>query len=319
MSHNQIKVSVIIPLYNQKEYIGKAIDSILQQTHSDIEIIVVNDGSTDNPSPELKRYTQDIVLINQENRGLAGARNTGILNSSGEYIQFLDADDFLHQDKIRLQLDFLTDMNARISYCEVVQYNDDTGNTSLRFIGELQDVFPSLYNTWFPYPLPIHSLLFRKDIFSEYGHFPEDLKAAEDRCFLSILSLKGVKFHYFPFIGGYRRQHSHNMNMNRLHIYQNMINYYHRINAIEIAEHYINKQFGYTGPEMMLANLTNMYFKDIIYGISRNTLKHIRKLFRKENVRFFYDPIPYDVIPNKFLPLISNLRRCRTFLVDLIG
>lgn len=319
MTHNnRSKVSVIIPLYNQKEFIPKAIDSVLLQTHKNIEIIVVNDGSTDNPETELKQFKHEIILINQANKGLSGARNTGILNASGEYIQLLDADDFLHQDKIRLQLDFIKDAGDRISYCEVVQFDDSTGQISLRFIGELKDVFPSLYNTWFPYPLPIHSLLFRKDVFSEYGLFPEKLKAAEDRFFLSVLSLKGVKFHYYPFIGGYRRRHLHNMNINRLHIYNNMIQYYHMINEINLAKQYIKKKFGYTHHEMMRANLSNMYFKDIAYGLPRNMLKQIRKLFQKEKLRFFFDPIPCGAIPNKLLPLSANLSRWRSFLLKLI-
>ena len=89
-------ISVVIPLYNQKKYISQAIDSILSQSYDNIEIIVVNDGSTDNPKSILKKYHGKIKLIEQTNKGLAAARNIGIAESSGSYIQFLDADDFLN-------------------------------------------------------------------------------------------------------------------------------------------------------------------------------------------------------------------------------
>lgn len=92
------KISVVIPVYNtESNYIDKAINSVLNQTYKNIEIIVVNDGSTDKATLEyLKTINNpDIKIINQENKGLGGARNTGIENSTGEYIGFLDSDDWL--------------------------------------------------------------------------------------------------------------------------------------------------------------------------------------------------------------------------------
>ena len=92
------KISVVIPVYNtEPNYIDKAINSVLNQTYKNIEIIVVNDGSTDKATLEyLKTINNpDIKIINQENKGLGGARNTGIENSTGEYIGFLDSDDWL--------------------------------------------------------------------------------------------------------------------------------------------------------------------------------------------------------------------------------
>jgi glycosyltransferase involved in cell wall biosynthesis len=92
------KISVTIPVYNVKPvFIQEAINSVLNQTYSNIEIIVVNDGSTDENTLEYLKTINNpkIKIINQENKGLGGARNTGIENSTGEYIGFLDADDWL--------------------------------------------------------------------------------------------------------------------------------------------------------------------------------------------------------------------------------
>jgi len=95
------KVSVIIPVYNVKpEYIRDAIDSVLNQTYKNIEIIVVNDGSTNSETLEYLKTIQNdkIQVINQENKGLGGARNTGIDNSTGDYLGFLDSDDWLENN-----------------------------------------------------------------------------------------------------------------------------------------------------------------------------------------------------------------------------
>jgi glycosyltransferase involved in cell wall biosynthesis len=90
-------VSVVIPAYNAARFIGGAIESALSQTISDLEVIVVNDGSTDDTAEAVERYLSDrrVRCISQQNRGLPGARNAGAENSRGEYLAFLDADDFL--------------------------------------------------------------------------------------------------------------------------------------------------------------------------------------------------------------------------------
>ena len=89
-----MKVSVIIPCYNVQDYISKAVESLYEQTHQDLEIICVNDGSTDDTLNVLKKLEQesprDFKLINQENGGASAARNTGLDHATGDYIQFLD-------------------------------------------------------------------------------------------------------------------------------------------------------------------------------------------------------------------------------------
>lgn len=308
------KVSVIIPLFNQKQYIGEAIDSILNQTYPNIEMIVVNDGSTDNPSLELKKFEKNIVLINQENQGLAAARNTGIRNSSGEFIQFLDADDFLHREKIKLQLEFSLLEDAEVSYCEIAQYDNDSRHTHLWYVGEVKDMFSNLYNFWHTYPAPVHSLLIRKELFSKFGLFDEELTACEDRYFFSKLAAAGVSFKYFPFIGGFRRLHKSNMNKDRLHIVENTIRYYKKLNS-ELGERYFIERFGYPGHEMMSANLTYVYLNDIGAGTCSKDLKDIRNLLSNENIKFDAKAIPSGFKRFKLgkLFLVCYLRRWFNF------
>ncbi len=86
-------VSVVIPAYNAEKYIGRAIDSVLAQTRQPDEIIVVDDGSTDNTPNAIKSYGSKVYYIHQENGGASVARNTGIEAAKSEWIAFLDADD----------------------------------------------------------------------------------------------------------------------------------------------------------------------------------------------------------------------------------
>ena len=99
-----MKLSIIVPVYNVADYLPKCLDSLLVQdlSQNEYEIIVVNDGSTDNSGKIAEEYSKtysNIILINQENQGLSGARNTGIQNAKGEYVQFVDSDDYLEPNR----------------------------------------------------------------------------------------------------------------------------------------------------------------------------------------------------------------------------
>ena len=101
------KVSVIIPTYNREEFIVETINSVLNQTYKDFEVIVVDDGSTDNTKQKLEPFKSKIKLIEQPNSERAVARNNGVKNSSGEYIAFLDSDDIWIKDKLEKQVKLL--------------------------------------------------------------------------------------------------------------------------------------------------------------------------------------------------------------------
>jgi len=101
-------ISVIIPCYNQGRFLSKSIESIKEQTYPNIEIIVINDGSTDN-TDEVCRSIAGIKYVCQENRGLPGARNRGISESKGKYIAFLDADDWFYPDAMEKNMRVLED------------------------------------------------------------------------------------------------------------------------------------------------------------------------------------------------------------------
>lgn len=111
------KVSVIIPVYNAKKYLRECLDSVLNQTHKNVEIIAVNDGSTDNSLQILMEYQKqkNIKVISQTNGGVCAARNKGIEFATGNFIMFLDSDDFIYPKAIELLLSDILTYNANVS------------------------------------------------------------------------------------------------------------------------------------------------------------------------------------------------------------
>ena len=108
-------ITVVIPAYNSEKYIARAIDSVLTQTHKPDEIIVVDDGSTDNTSEIARKYEPSVKLIQQQNTGASVARNTGIEAATSEWIAFLDADDEWLPEKLKLQTEHLK-RNPRLQW-----------------------------------------------------------------------------------------------------------------------------------------------------------------------------------------------------------
>lgn len=113
-------ISVIIPIYNKEKYLDNCLKSIINQSYKEIEIILINDGSTDSSEEICKRYKSKdnrIKLISTENRGAASARNTGIENAVGKYLSFIDADDYIENTFYETMLDLIKTHNAQIAEC----------------------------------------------------------------------------------------------------------------------------------------------------------------------------------------------------------
>lgn len=122
------KVSVIIPNFNYGKYISIAIESVLSQTHPNVEVIVVDDGSTDESISILGRYGSKLLVIQQRNQGVSIARNNGVAASSGDYVAFLDADDVWLPEKIEMQLrKFDVDRAVGLVHC-AMRHIDPDGN-----------------------------------------------------------------------------------------------------------------------------------------------------------------------------------------------
>jgi|APIni6443716594_1056825.scaffolds.fasta_scaffold126820_1 glycosyltransferase involved in cell wall biosynthesis len=217
-------VSVIIPLYNQERYIGDALQSVLQQTCADWECIVINDGSTDGSRDAVLPCMQHdgrIRLVEQPNRGLSAARNRGLAEARGRYIQFLDADDVIDREKLQLQVHTLsTERSPALSYSDF--YCADAAlqgriplNLSARLI--FSNPLHDLILRWETHlSIPIHCFLFESVFFTEKQiRFNEQLPDHEDwDCWMNIFSLKPRICHIDRTLAVYRI-HSSSMARNR--------------------------------------------------------------------------------------------------------
>ncbi len=124
-------VSVVIPLYNTEKYIEETMQSILDQTYKNIEIVIVDDGSKDQ-SPSIvknlaEKYPGQVKYVHQKNQGVSVARNTGIENASGEYVAFLDSDDLWHPTKIEKQVESMHKNEMDACYCGYMNFYEETG------------------------------------------------------------------------------------------------------------------------------------------------------------------------------------------------
>lgn len=181
------RVSVVIPTYNCSKFITEAIDSVLNQTYKDLEIIVVDDGSTDKTKEVLKAFIdrKSIYYVYQENKGPGAARNTGIKAAQGEYIAFLDADDQWFRDKLRLQLEYLgkNSQNAFIYTDLMEMHNDQIIYRSRLKEGGYKHVaegwiYDNLLKESFVFA---QTVIVKREILNEVGMFDEGLRIAEDR------------------------------------------------------------------------------------------------------------------------------------------
>ena len=126
---SNIKVSVIVPVFNVESYLNESLDSILNQTLKDIEIICINDGSTDNSLDILETYSKKdkrIKIISKENEGQGVARNVGLDNAQGEYISFVDSDDFIKRDMLEKLYNKAENNDLDLVMCKVSSFDNET-------------------------------------------------------------------------------------------------------------------------------------------------------------------------------------------------
>ena len=119
-----IKVSIVVPVYNVEQFLPDCLDSLTNQTLKDIEIICVNDGSPDNSLKILEEYAQNddrVKIITQENQGVSAARNAGLKTAVGEYIGFVDPDDWIDLDFYSKLYDAIQESNADISVATIMR------------------------------------------------------------------------------------------------------------------------------------------------------------------------------------------------------
>ena len=206
-----VKVSVITPVYNAEKYISEAIESVLNQSYEDFEVIVIDDGSKDNTLSIIKKYNRKIRWKSQENKGQASAINEGIKMAKGEYVAYLDADDVCMPDRLEIQVKYLDERrNVGLVYSSFYQIN--SSGEIQRFIrAHPYDDFVLLQEDYIARSTVMH----RKKCLDEVGLFDESITGDDDwDMWIRVSEKFGIGYVEKPLVK--YRVHGENISLMRL-------------------------------------------------------------------------------------------------------
>lgn len=241
-------VSAIIPTYNRAYLLCEAIDSVVAQTRPVTEIIVVDDGSTDNTAEIINSYKFNIHYIKQKNLGPGAARNSGMKAAKGEYIAFLDSDDIWVKDKIKIQLDFIVQHpHLDFVFGDMANFSEEENNDEPEIKNhEVHDYFVAHSSNLeriidcliMESVIPTPTVLFKQRCISRIGFFDEKLMIAEDLDYWLRAALS-CRFGFVNAVLAKRRRHESNLindwvKMNKAHL--------EVLNRIKKREHNLTAQ-----------------------------------------------------------------------------
>ncbi len=247
------KVTVVIPAYNAMAYLPQTLDSVLKQTFSDFEVLIINDGSTDNIMQWASEITDSrIKLISQLNQGVSVARNTGIENAQGEYIVFLDADDLWEPTKLEKQVCCLDNKpEVGLVYTWTLLVDENGKPTGVRYNSELEgDVWQQILVG--DIVCSGSSAMVRRSCFEVVGVFDPDLSSAADFDMWTRIAA------HYPFTVIkeyllYYRQSSTSMSKNHLKMMQDLrITFEKRFQSVPLELLYL-RNVAYAGMYRTLA------------------------------------------------------------------
>ena len=206
MNPRETLVTVVIPAFNAEDTIGDAIDSVLAQRHRNLELIVVDDGSTDRTAKVARRRLDDRVMVmSVTNGGVSRARNIGLARARGEYIAFLDADDYWLASRLDRQVEILGSNPSVEVVGHLMRYESLESERVIGITGEVidQSGMTRIREGRFV-PFPMSAALFRTRSVETEGGFDEQLPAAEDLDLFAQLACKGSFVTIDDVLGAYR-------------------------------------------------------------------------------------------------------------------
>ncbi|MBR5503671.1 MAG: glycosyltransferase family 2 protein [Methanobrevibacter sp.] len=203
-----VEISVIIPVYNVEKYLRECLDSAVNQTFKDMEIICINDGSTDNSLNILEEYQSlddRIIIFNQDNQGPGAARNLGIKKSKGKYVYFLDSDDYLELNALEDLYAICEEKSLDFVLFKLLNFKDDTGKTfqtkyyNMAFlkdkVGDNVFSYKDLYECVFHLVVSPPAKLYRRDLIEDID-YPEGIIFEDNVFFIkTLLKAKRIYFH----------------------------------------------------------------------------------------------------------------------------
>ena len=197
-----VRVSVIMPVFNEEKYIGKAIESVLNQTLTDFELIIVNDGSSDSTLDIISSFNDSrIRLISQSNRGPGASRNTALNASSGDYIMFLDGDDWFCRDALQTAYNEITSNGTDISIFQIIKYDGKkyTENSWFNL-----DNFPETFENRVFNPHECGDFLFDISVSAAQKIFKREFLSQIDAEFPEGIYFEDMPFFFYTFLSAER-------------------------------------------------------------------------------------------------------------------
>lgn len=297
------KISVIVPIYNTEEYLDRVISSLINQTYKNIEIILIDDGSTDNSGIMCDKYSEKdgrIKVIHQKNKGVSEARNKGLKVASGTYIGFVDSDDYIKCDMYEILYNNLKETESDISACGYFVFKDDLpkfdDKSRIKIYSKddaLKDIITDGALTNF-----LWNKLFKKEIFKNIK-FPKG-KIYEDMYVMPkiICNTYKICFDSKKMYGYYKRMDSHVNSFtkekceNYLDFSNECFNYLSKHKSVE--KYLKNYRCFYIYSAFLQASksrckkIINSKFMDKYYDIYRNDFKYLNKKVSLKRKILFY-------------------------------
>jgi len=291
-------ISVIIPIYNVEQYLERCVKSVQNQTFTNLEIILVDDGATDSSGAICDRLAESdrrIKVIHQENAGLACARNSGLEIYTGDYVCFIDSDDYIHPEYIRYLHRLCVDNCCKMAYCESVTTHEDSYQSSLDLVKPYV-VFEShdLLNLFFG---PDHSTivvawnkLIRRDVVGNVRFEPGIIHEDEATTFKFIYNAgrvtytKNVLYYYFSREDSITGQPFGVRNLDILKGYENRLKFYGEKGETDL----LRKEYAF----YLSAILINYYKVSKQIDNNELILKNLKKRYRQ-----IYNEIDKSAMP----------------------
>lgn len=294
------KFSIIIPAYNVEKYINKCLKSVFNQTFKDYEVIVVNDGSTDNTKKYIEPY--DVLLINKKNSGLSSARNTGVSYAKGKYLIFLDSDDYIEKDLLK-EINKSLFNNPDIVRYQAQEVYDNTNRktpypekpfTNKKGVEAFNEIvkFHYVENAW------LYAI--KKDYYEKNNYAFSINKTHEDFGLIPLIIIKSNKVNSIDYIGyNYRQRENSIMSSNS----------YNKV-LKKVEDFYYH--YKYLINEIDKTNLNSKIFKSFIANslilkiteLNNNDYKKYKNKLIEDKV---FDNLLDDTLPRKIKKILIKM------------
>ncbi|TDG37151.1 glycosyltransferase [Pedobacter changchengzhani] len=282
---SNLKISVIVPCFNQARFLNECITSLIKQNYTNWECLIVNDGSTDNTeekSIEWQKKDNRILYVKKENGGLSSARNVGLQHATGDYIQFLDSDDFLDPNKFLKSINKISNNKNTVVITNFALFEDKNQEILAPYCKLEEAHFNqlTLLKDWDKsFTIPIHCAIFPQNLIKNFSFF-EDLKAKEDWLFWVQIYKNNPPTAFIDEPLAYYRISAVNMTKNDDLMLEN------QLAAFEKLEDIINNEVQYNS----LLRYNNTYFLNENFKLKKEVkrLKEKRKLMYKLNKVLYF-------------------------------